>query len=474
VAHVRGVAVARHVHHARAEAAKGIVAHQQAHRTPFVQVDDGTHDADQLRHARLEQLVARIGLEHVDDGLGVMALRRETEMRHHLLDLAPQQRHLARRTVIRRGRPQTEKAMLAGHAAGAVEFLHADVVEVGAAVHRRQRGSLRQDQRMQCARQLPRRPAQPVRLRPRARRGGAQDAEPGAGVGPEHVAHAPALQAIVAVAEQHELPRLHPLEQGARLGELRAHGSAWRPLQHLDDRAHAPAHRHPVGHRQPHIAQPELQPLFDRRAGRGVGLALDLVVLPRLARRRAARARTDRPQAAVGAAAHREHRMHDELHADRRGLEGDADGVEQERHVVGDDEHAGVRGIEAIDGRVGVEDAHQRRAGPPQRAEAPMQRRDRGPVGRRPALEIVLVDTAVVGRVVAGIGGAGTRRGALDPRDQPPPPQRNGRDLTLEPCGLACQDCSSPLLRRTRGYSTVTLLARLRGWSTSVPRRIAT
>ena len=53
---------------------------------------------------RLEQLVARKGLDDVDDGLGVVALRGQPEVLDDALELAPQQRDFARAACDTRSR----------------------------------------------------------------------------------------------------------------------------------------------------------------------------------------------------------------------------------------------------------------------------------------------------------------------------------------------------------------------------------
>ena len=80
LAHLGVVAIARHVHQAGVEAVVGIAPHQQSHRAPLVEIDHAAHDADQVRDPGLEQLIARIGLEHVEHRLAVVACRVEAEV----------------------------------------------------------------------------------------------------------------------------------------------------------------------------------------------------------------------------------------------------------------------------------------------------------------------------------------------------------------------------------------------------------
>ena len=73
LARLRVVAVARHVDEAGIEAAERVAAHEQAHLRALVEVHDAAHDADEVRHGRLEQLVARERLERVHERLVVVA-----------------------------------------------------------------------------------------------------------------------------------------------------------------------------------------------------------------------------------------------------------------------------------------------------------------------------------------------------------------------------------------------------------------
>ena len=137
LAHLGVVAVARHEHQAGVEALVAVTPHEQTHAAALVEVDDAADDRDELGGRCLEQFVARKGLDHVDHGLGVVALRGQAEVRDDRIELAPEQRDLGRRLVIGARSPQSEKAMLAGDVALRVEGLDAHVVEIAAAMHRR-------------------------------------------------------------------------------------------------------------------------------------------------------------------------------------------------------------------------------------------------------------------------------------------------------------------------------------------------
>ena len=154
LADLRVVAVARHEDESGIETTERVPTQEHAHALALVQVDDAAHGANQLGHARLEQLVARIRLQHVRDRLAVVARGIETEVSDDAVDLVPEQRNLARAAVVDSGRKQPEEALLAGDPAGAVERLQADVVEVRRAVHRRHRVRLGDRQQLRLPRTL--------------------------------------------------------------------------------------------------------------------------------------------------------------------------------------------------------------------------------------------------------------------------------------------------------------------------------
>ena len=81
LAYLRVVAIARDVDEAGVEAAEGIAPHEEAHLLALVEIDDAANDAHQVRDRGLEELIARIGLEHVQHRFAVVARRRDTEVR---------------------------------------------------------------------------------------------------------------------------------------------------------------------------------------------------------------------------------------------------------------------------------------------------------------------------------------------------------------------------------------------------------
>src|SRR6185437_575736 len=88
LSHLRVVAVARHIYEAGVEAVIGIAPRQQANGAPLVQIHHTAGDPDQVIDACLEELIARVGLQHVEDGLAVVAVRVEPEILDDAIDLA--------------------------------------------------------------------------------------------------------------------------------------------------------------------------------------------------------------------------------------------------------------------------------------------------------------------------------------------------------------------------------------------------
>ena len=94
----------------------------------------------------LEQLVARVVLQHGEQVAPGVAAGGEPGTIQHGIDLAPDHRQLAYRVQVRGRGEQAEEALLAVDVAVLVEGLDADVVEVRRAVHGRTRVGLGDDQ----------------------------------------------------------------------------------------------------------------------------------------------------------------------------------------------------------------------------------------------------------------------------------------------------------------------------------------
>src|SRR3569623_2062452 len=109
-----------------------------------------------------------------------------------------------------------------------------------------------------------------------------------------------------------------------------------------------------------------------RREGGTVGLAGDLETHHRLGGAVRAVSARDLVQLAVLAALHAQHRMQHGMDGVARAQQLHADGVHQERHVVGDDLHYGMGRLPAVLVVVRVVDVHRRFTGSPALGQAPM------------------------------------------------------------------------------------------------------
>ena len=124
---------------------------------------------------------------------------------------------------------------------------------------------------------------------------------------------AAALKSIVAVAEEHEVACVHPVEQVRRLAHLGG-GERWRiTLQSRDDLAHALTHAPPVAHRGAHIGEGLLEIILQPPELHGIRDAVDLVQLPGLRTRGLRAVGTDVAERAAALAPHLQHRMHDQV-----------------------------------------------------------------------------------------------------------------------------------------------------------------
>ena len=128
--------VARDEHETRVETPEAIAPDEQAQPLALAEMEDPHRRLEQLVRGNLDQLVARVRLEDLDQRLLVMAPVREGGSREYRADLAAQDRHRLRPRLIGGVRVEAEEAPLADHAALLVEALDADVVEVGGTVDR--------------------------------------------------------------------------------------------------------------------------------------------------------------------------------------------------------------------------------------------------------------------------------------------------------------------------------------------------
>ncbi len=347
LADVGVVAVAGQVDQNRDVAAVRVAADEHPQLPPLPGVHDRLGDRGQLVDGRVEELVARVGLEGVHQRLAGVAARVEPDPAQHLGGLLPKQRDPGERLGVRSAREQAEEPALADHLAVLVELLHADVVEERRAMDGGPRVGLGQDQQGLLPRLLL---DQGGQLPERGRHVlvGTQDAEAGAGDRAQQLVVVVALEAVLAVAEEREVVGRQPTQQLAALRDLLLAQREPVGLQLVDDGQHLGVHLLPVLDRLPDVAQHLEQRVLDGAGVLVVGDPGDLDVHPGLADRvrgrhdRAVRDRGDRLEGAGDVADHVELRVDDRVHVTQLAGQRHGQRVHEERHVVGDHLDDGV------------------------------------------------------------------------------------------------------------------------------------
>ena len=213
--------LARQVDQAGDEAFECVPADEQPHAPALAQVEDPERGLEELVLRDLEELIARVVLEDVEESLVVVAPQQQAGALDHLLRLPPEDGNVPRARAVGGMGVEPEEAPLAGHLAGVVEALDADVVEVGGTVHGRPRVGLRQAERSLLTRQPPhlrRQLREADRDRPLV--GRAQDAEARAGHRAQHVLPVLRQHLVLPIAEEREVTVVHPLEQVVSLGAV--------------------------------------------------------------------------------------------------------------------------------------------------------------------------------------------------------------------------------------------------------------
>ena len=145
--HATAGPLARQIDQRRDEAIENIAPRQHAHARALFELQDRERIAIKRLVVDLEQFVARIGLQHVDERLAGMTRRIETGAHQHVVDLAAHIGDgLGRARIGGRGE-QAEDAEFADRLAVGVVALHADIIHEHAAMHARTRHGLVDEQR---------------------------------------------------------------------------------------------------------------------------------------------------------------------------------------------------------------------------------------------------------------------------------------------------------------------------------------
>ena len=217
-------AVAREQDEAVGEPPERVAAKEQPHPLALAERQDPHRDGVQLRRPGLEQRVAGIRFEDLDERLCVVAVERKSRGQQHALDLALEQRDLLCALAVRGARVQAEETPLAGDIALRVEPLDADVVEVRIAVDRRARVRLGEHERRGLAGLVG-----GVGAEGRARPARLTAEDPPAGLGTRDevggrlrtgAGRVVQPQVVLAVAEEGEVVVREPAQERARRGQL--------------------------------------------------------------------------------------------------------------------------------------------------------------------------------------------------------------------------------------------------------------
>ena len=146
---LRGVPVPRQVHQAGHVPAVDVGAEEQPDLLALSQAQHGQCYRGQLGDTDLEQLLARVGLEDLDEVLPVVAVRGQPGRLEHQVELAAQHRDAGDRLGVGGLRIQAEEPVLAGRLAVRTERADRDVVQVARPVHGGLRTRLGQHERPQ-------------------------------------------------------------------------------------------------------------------------------------------------------------------------------------------------------------------------------------------------------------------------------------------------------------------------------------
>ena len=300
--HLGRVPVPRQVDQRRPEPAGRVAAQEQPGLAPLLQVLHGQRDRQQLVGADLQQLVARIGLEDLEQLLAGVAVERHPGAGDDLFHPPPHERHVEHAAGVGGRREQPDEAVLPG--AVLAREADGDQVQPGPAVHRRPGVGLGDGQQVV--------PRGAGRLGEPDHRGGhvgvaAQDSLPGAGDGAGRGLAAALHQVDVAGAQEDEVAVGQPAQQGGGLGRVvggiapRRPGSRPRPARRAGRpvRASAPAcgrcPRSPRARRRGRCAAPRRGPRRPRRRPVRRGRRPSRTRRPRRSRRRRGRSCRRRP-----------------------------------------------------------------------------------------------------------------------------------------------------------------------------------
>ena len=347
LAHARIVPVARGIDQHRHETVEAVDAREDAHARPRLEIEDALAPGLQLLGADLKQLVAREGVENVEQRLAGVAGGRVAGGREHGLDLVTQQGDLAGRADVGLRGEQPHEADLSLGPAVTVVGLDADVVHVRAPMHAAHdigfgddEGRRREEEAPHLGRHRHQLAAAAQHLHLRI----AQDAEAAALHGHE-VARVGIVRVGIAReledarAEEREVGLLEPLQKCRRLAQHTRREVRLRSLQLIAPGLEALQHRAPVGDHDTHLGKDvgELRSQIARFGLRqGAQVDGDVAFLMPVAPVSVA-GTADGQQVSGLVALGLEDRMEQEAHREAAGLQLAQHRIDEERHVVVED-----------------------------------------------------------------------------------------------------------------------------------------
>src|SRR3954453_11254953 len=361
LAKLDGVLIARHEDVAGDEAFEDVLAREERDTMAFLQQQDAARDVEELRVRDLEKLVARKGLEDVDERFSVVTVRIEAGALDGARRFQAQHGDFAHAAAVRGGGEEPEETILAGQVAVVVIALDTDAVERHVAMDGAAAVGFGDDEKVFGARVL----AELARERRGGALGGhfaelAQDAEAALDHRREVVLVGARFQSVAAESEKDEVALVEPLQELTRLGYFLLRHRQFGVFELGELGAELRAHGLPVGDRGANVVQDALERGAHRGELRRVALLIDLDVHVRLDNRVdlrfLRRFELDALRAGVAADAH--DRMQQQMNVASKARDLGADGIDEERHVVVDDLDDGVLETPAISVDGGIEEPH--------------------------------------------------------------------------------------------------------------------
>ena len=276
-ARIGRVAIAREIHQARNEPPQPIVPHEQAQTAAFLEPQHPVRDLGQLGRRHLEQLVAGIRLEDLDEVPAAVTRRWEPRTAEHLPYLAPQQRDAIDTFRVDGGGKEPDEAALPHRLALGVESFDPDVVQMRRAVDGRSRRRLGHDDDRRIAREC----LDTRRQGPWRRPIVAQDAERRGRVGTKHGSTAHLGKRVVGVPQEREVVVGQPLQQLMSLihvGHTRRRGIRDQPIRDLE---RPRPHGLPIADDQAYVLEHTTDRFDHLLVGRGIDQGTDLEMHPR-------------------------------------------------------------------------------------------------------------------------------------------------------------------------------------------------